>query len=121
MVSIGELETDVRCNSPALDPIVERAISMNVPILQHTWLNAVGNGPGESTPYDVVELAKRHQEGPTSSVGIRVAIWELGIRIIRAIQKMYMPRLRGLIRHRDSPCRNGSPRTWERSASSMAA
>ena len=54
MVSVGELETDVRCNSPALDPIVERAISLKVPILQHTWIRFNGSDPGEFTPYDLL-------------------------------------------------------------------
>ena len=46
MVSIGELETDKRCSVPEMDPIVERAASMKVPILQHTWLKAAATSPG---------------------------------------------------------------------------
>src|SRR6266576_2439201 len=57
MISVGELEADKRCNAPELDPIVEQAVSMKAPILQHTWLKVGGNEPGESTPYDLVELA----------------------------------------------------------------
>ena len=49
-----------RCNASELDPIVERATSMQAPILQHTWLKVGGNNPGESSPFDFVELAKRH-------------------------------------------------------------
>src|SRR3954454_17943870 len=60
MVGVGELEADMRCNAPELDPIIERAISMNAPILQHTWLKLDGNLPGESSPHDLVELARRH-------------------------------------------------------------
>lgn len=88
MVSIGEIQTDVLCSSPALDPIVERAIAMNVPILQHTWMKAGRNEPGESTPYDVVELAKRH---PNAKIicGHTGGNWELGIRIIRATKNVY--------------------------------
>jgi uncharacterized protein len=82
MVAVGELETDVRCNSPALDPIVERAISMNVLILQHTWIKTTGNDPGESTPYDLVELAKRHPQAQFIC-GHTGGTWELGIRAIR--------------------------------------
>jgi predicted TIM-barrel fold metal-dependent hydrolase len=82
MVSVGELESDVRCNSPALDPIVERAISLKVPILQHTWIKTNGNDPGESTPYDLVELAKRHPEAQFIC-GHTGGNWELGIRAIR--------------------------------------
>src|ERR1700733_10294330 len=88
MVSVGELQADVRCSSPRLDPIVERAISMNVPILQHTWLNTLGNQPGESTPYDVVELAKRHPKG-TFICGHTGGNWELGVRIIRDTKNVY--------------------------------
>jgi predicted TIM-barrel fold metal-dependent hydrolase len=88
MVSVGELQADVRCSSPRLDPIVERAISMNVPILQPTWLNTLGNQPGESTPYGVVELAKRHPEG-TFICGHTGGNWELGIRTIRDTKNVY--------------------------------
>lgn len=88
MVSVGELQIDVLCNSPALDPIVERATSMNVPILQHTWINILGNGPGESTPYDVAELAKRHPKAQIIC-GHTGGNWELGIRAIRATKNVY--------------------------------
>ena len=82
MVAIGELEADKHCNVPEMDAIVERAAALNAPILQHTWLNADGNGPGESTPFDLVELAKRH---PSASFicGHTGGDWERGIRIIR--------------------------------------
>ena len=46
MVGVGELEADKRCNAPELDPIVERAIAMKAPILQHTWLKLDGNRAG---------------------------------------------------------------------------
>jgi predicted TIM-barrel fold metal-dependent hydrolase len=82
MVMIGEIETDIRCNAPALDPLVERAISLNVPILQHTWTVSSGNGPGDSTPSDLVELAKRHPRGQFICAHTG-GNWELGIRAIR--------------------------------------
>jgi uncharacterized protein len=87
MVSVGELETDVRCNSPALDPIVERAIALNVPILQHTWIKTNGNEPGESTPYDLVELARRHPQAQFIC-GHTGGNWELGIRAIRDVKNV---------------------------------
>ena len=43
-----------------MDAIVERAVSMNTHVMQHTWLKLDGNEPGESSPYDLVELARRH-------------------------------------------------------------
>ena len=72
-----------RCNAPELDPIAERAAAVQAPIMQHTWLKAGGNEPGESSPYDVVELARRH---PNTSLicGHTGGDWELGIRIVRA-------------------------------------
>ncbi|MGH9470280.1 MAG: amidohydrolase family protein [Terriglobia bacterium] len=82
MVGIGELEVDVLCNSPLLDPIVERATSLKAPILKHTWIKTTGNLPGESTPYDLVELAKRHPAAQFIC-GHTGGNWELGIRAIR--------------------------------------
>jgi predicted TIM-barrel fold metal-dependent hydrolase len=87
MVSVGELEADVRCNSPALDPIVERAIFLKVPILQHTWIKSNGSDPGESTPYDLVELAKRHPQAQFIC-GHTGGTWELGIRAIRDVKNI---------------------------------
>ncbi len=82
MIGIGELEIDKRCNAAELDPIVERAVSMKAPILQHCWLKTGGNEPGESSPNDLVELARRHPDATficAHTGGNR----ELGIRMIR--------------------------------------
>jgi predicted TIM-barrel fold metal-dependent hydrolase len=71
-----------RCNAPELDPIVERATSLQAPILQHAWFNLKGNLPGESTPNDLAELAMRHPKAVfiDSHTG---GDWELGIRALR--------------------------------------
>src|SRR5580704_5248945 len=82
MIGVGELETDKRCSAPELDPIVERAVSMKAPILQHCWLKAGGNEPGESSPYDLVELAKRHPDANFICAHTG-GDWERGIRVIR--------------------------------------
>ena len=87
MVMIGEVEADKRCNAPEMDPIVERAVSMKVPILQHTWLNANGNGPGESTPADLVELARRHPDAHLICAHAG-GEWETGIRIVRPVRNV---------------------------------
>jgi len=66
-----------------MDPIAERAAELKIPILQHTWLKAGGNDPGESSPHDLVELAQRHPQVQficAHSGGD----WERGIRILRA-------------------------------------
>jgi hypothetical protein len=88
MVTIGEIEADARCNVPGMDPIAERAIELEVPILQHEWLKTTGNGVNESTPFDVVELAKRHpklQIVCAHSGGN----WELAIREMRSTKNVY--------------------------------
>jgi predicted TIM-barrel fold metal-dependent hydrolase len=72
-----------RCNASELDPIVERATSMRAPILQHTWLKVGGNNPGESSPFDFVELAKRHPDARLIC-GHTGGDWERGIRIVRS-------------------------------------
>jgi predicted TIM-barrel fold metal-dependent hydrolase len=71
-----------RCSATELDPIVERAAAMQAPVLQHCWFNRKGNLPGESTPHDLAELAKRH---PTATFidAHTGGDWELGIRTIR--------------------------------------
>ncbi len=76
-----------RCSAPELDPIVERAISMQTIILQHTWLKVGGNGPGESTPHDLVELARRHPRA-TFIDAHTGGDWELGIRAIRSTKNI---------------------------------
>src|SRR4051794_18026812 len=82
MIGVGELETDKRCNAPELDPIVEQAIAMDAPLLQHTWLKLDGNEPDESSPYDLVELARRHPRA-NFICAHSGGNWERGIRIIR--------------------------------------
>jgi hypothetical protein len=67
-----------RCHAEELDPIVKRATELQAPILQHTWIKAGGNLPGESTPLDLAELAKRH---PRASLicGHSGGDWLLGL------------------------------------------
>jgi hypothetical protein len=84
MVGI-KLWTAIRCNAPELDPIIERAASLGAVIYQHTWLKITGNLPGESTPFDVAELARRHPGAPIIC-GHAGGDWERGIRAIRELQ-----------------------------------
>lgn len=71
-----------RCNTPELDPIVQRAAELNAVVLQHTYLKATGNLPGESTPSDLAELARRYPHVPFIAAHVG-ADWEIGIRAIR--------------------------------------
>ncbi len=78
----------LRCNAPELDPIIARATELNVPILQHTWLKATGNLPGESTPMDLAELAGRHPKAMLVC-GHSGGDWEIGIRAFAGCKNVY--------------------------------
>ena len=54
-----------RAIDPGLDPIMERAVALDVPVLQHAWEKTTGNLIGESFPWDVADLARRH---PTARI-----------------------------------------------------
>src|SRR6185295_5482837 len=51
-----------RCNAPELDPLVRHAVELKAIILQHTYVKTTGNLPGESTPAELAELARRHPD-----------------------------------------------------------
>lgn len=70
------------CNTPELDPIVKRATELKAPVLQHTYIKATGNLPGESTPMDLAELARRHPEARFVAAHSG-GDWEQGIRALR--------------------------------------
>ena len=73
-----------RCNDPAADVICARATELDVPILQHTWLKVTGNTPGESTPADLAELARRHPR-QLFIMAHSGGDWEHGIRTIEDV------------------------------------
>ena len=77
-----------RCNAPELDPIIDRAAELGAVVFQHTWLKIAGNLPGESTPFDLVELAQRHPNA-TLICGHSGGDWERGLRAIRAHRNIY--------------------------------
>jgi hypothetical protein len=88
MAMIGEIEAEARCNVPEMDIIAEWAVANEVLILQHEWLKTGGNEPGESSPFDVVELAKRHPKLQIvcAHTGGK---WEPAIRAIRDTKNVY--------------------------------
>jgi len=49
-----------KASDPVVDPVMERAAALGVPVLQHAWYKTTGNYPDESTPADVAEMARRH-------------------------------------------------------------
>ena len=76
------------CNTPEVDRIVERAHELQALVFQHTWLKAMANFPGESTPLDFAELAARHANIPLVC-GHTGGDWERGIRAIAPLKNAY--------------------------------
>jgi uncharacterized protein len=70
------------CTAPELDPIVKRATELKVPVLQHTYLKATGNLPGETTPMELAELAQRHPEACFIAAHTG-GDFEMGVRALR--------------------------------------
>jgi len=77
------------CNRPELDPIVERATELKAVVFQHTYLKITGNLPGESTPMELAELARRH---PNAAIicGHTGADWEIGVRAVRDCKNVWV-------------------------------
>jgi predicted TIM-barrel fold metal-dependent hydrolase len=72
-------------SAAAIDPIIERAAALKAVIFQHTWFKTNNSMyRGESTPDDLVALARRHPTVPLIC-GHTGGTWELGIRAVRAI------------------------------------
>jgi len=86
MVGI-KLWVAVRAKADDLDVIIERAASLKAVIFQHTWIKATGNLPGESTPEDMAQLARRHPD-VKMICGHTGGNWELGIRTIRDLPNL---------------------------------
>jgi len=78
----------MRCNAPELDPLVRRAVALKAIILQHTYVKTTGNLPGESTPDDLAQLARRHPDATflCGHTGGNVA---LGVRAIRDCKNVF--------------------------------
>jgi predicted TIM-barrel fold metal-dependent hydrolase len=82
-----KLHVAKRCDAPEHDAILKRAAELGAPVYQHTWLNNVGNLPGESTPADAAALASRHP-GASLVCGHAGGKWELGVRAVRAVKHL---------------------------------
>lgn len=78
------------CSNPDFDPVFARAVELQAPIYQHTWMKVGGepiapgggNLPQESQPKDLVVVAKRYPDYPFIC-GHTGGDWELGIRAVR--------------------------------------
>ena len=52
----------VNCRDARLDPIMERAAELGVPVLHHAWYKSGGLSENESSPADVADLGRRFPE-----------------------------------------------------------
>lgn len=68
--------------------MIQRAAELKALIFQHTWFKVTANYPGESTPDDLVALAKRFPQVPLIC-GHTGGTWELGIRAIKDQPNLY--------------------------------
>jgi len=77
------------CTDPCYSPIIERAIELDVPVLQHTWLKVTGNLEFESTPAHFAALAARHPEAKLI-FGHTGGDWEHGIKAVKPYPNTYV-------------------------------
>ena len=83
-----EFDTPRLAGAPEMDPIIARVGELKAVVMHHTYIKATGNMVGESTPMDLVPLARRH---PTTRMicGHTGANWDIGIRAIRDTWNLY--------------------------------
>jgi hypothetical protein len=77
-----------RANTLEVERIAQRARELDALVYQHTWFKATESLPGESTPADLAELARRNPEIPLVC-GHTGGDWELGIRAIAGLKNVY--------------------------------
>lgn len=85
----------LRCSDRRLDSLMEFCAAHGVPVLQHTWMKVGpqgagdGNLPGESTPDDLVALARRHPR--VNFFGGHVGgDWEWGIAAFKQVDNIWL-------------------------------
>lgn len=81
MVGI-KLWVALRCTDPRVAEVVAEAARYRAVVFQHTWLKSTGNLPGESTPWDLVHLARQFPS-VTFICGHTGGKWKLGLHAIK--------------------------------------
>jgi hypothetical protein len=85
----------VRCSDPRLDPLMEFCAAHGVPVLQHTWMKVGADGPGsgnlrgESTPLDLLALARRHPKVKFFG-GHSGGDWEWGVAALKQVDNVWL-------------------------------
>lgn len=59
-----KLWISVHADDPRLDPILERAAALRLPVLHHAWYKATEFAYNESTPAEIAILARKHPTVP---------------------------------------------------------
>lgn len=77
-----------RCHLDGVEPILRYAAELKAVVYQHTWSKTNGNFEGESTPEDLVDLAKKHP-GTRIICGHTGGNWEKGLRTISRQKNLY--------------------------------
>jgi uncharacterized protein len=77
-----------RVNTPEAERIARRAHELKALVYQHTWFKATENFPGESTPAELAELARRNPE-ISLVCGHTGGDWERGLRTIAGLKNVY--------------------------------
>ncbi|HEX4212416.1 MAG TPA: amidohydrolase family protein [Candidatus Dormibacteraeota bacterium] len=78
-----KLWVSVSARSHLLDPIMERARELGVPVLHHAWYKTTGYVHQESTPEDIADLAGRHPRTTIVMAHLSGGGWR-GVRDVRA-------------------------------------
>lgn len=85
----------VRCSDARLDPLMEFCAAHDIPVLQHTWMKVGPSGPGsgnlagESTPGDLLALARRHAR--VQFFGGHVGgDWEWGVAALKQADNVWL-------------------------------
>src|SRR5687767_8536753 len=85
----------VRCSDPRLDGLMEFCAAHSVPVLQHTWMKVGASGPGsanlpgESTPLDLLALARRHPR--VKFFGGHIGgDWEWGVAALKQADNVWL-------------------------------
>ncbi len=85
----------VRCSDPRLDPLMDFCAAHAVPVLQHTWMKVGADGPGsgnlrgESTPLDLLALARRHPKVKFFG-GHTGGDWEWGVAALKHVDNVWL-------------------------------
>ena len=77
-----KLWISVHADDARLDPIMERAAELHVPVLHHAWYKATEFAFNESTPAEIATLARRHPSVDIIMAHLAGGGWR-GVRDIR--------------------------------------